>query len=427
MEAGQYEQAAQAYLVSVAADKTNAEALAGLKSAGQRSIDEKAIRVIRAQEAEDVKTAVTTYMEIKDFVNKTSAVGVTLLISDMATTSFNEAKPIYLEQIYGEAQQKIEAAQFADALTLLIEVNTIEPGYSEVDELLVIAKCEPIYRAAQLSFNAGKYRTAYMAYKSLVSDEGSYKDASDLMAQAFGKAQMTIKVDDFVAGRGNSASASTLKNELISSINGMNNEFIKVVDSKNIDRLVAEQQNAIANGAEIEIGQILAPKAILSGNISEFSKTSGNLVKNEQRGYLKKVVKEKKADGSIVDVTLYDKITYVEYKVKNAANVCLNYQLASIETSQVLIADKACVEKVDDLVYVEFSGDSKNLIPGYWEYPNKESAKDNMSTDKKEIEKLRAACKAKRAVKSADVLLEEAIAGVVTNVAQKINKYNPEK
>lgn len=425
MAAGQFEQAAEQYLISLAADKTNVDAITGLKSAGQRAIDEKAIQVIRAQEGDDLKTAVYKFVEIRKFVEKASALGVTLLISDMATTSYNEAKPSYLEKAYGEAQQLLEAEKFKDAENALTEINRIEPNYSDVDELLVVAKCEPVYRAAQQSFSTGKYRSAYTAFALLVTTSSSYKDASDLMADALEKALMVIKVEPFKGKQGGKATA--LKSAIISSVNAKKNVFVKVIDANSTDKILEEQRNALALGADVEVGKILTPKAIMNGNITECSKKVGKLVKTEKRGYLKKIVKEKDASGNIKNVTVYDKVTYNEYSINNSATVNFSYQITSIETGEIIITDAVKSVQNDNVVYVEFSGDSGDLIPGYWEYSDRVSAKDKKSESLTEINALRAARKAKRDVVSADQLLERALTDVVSKVTKNIDYYNPEE
>lgn len=426
-EANLFEQASEAYLISLGADRGNVDATIGLKRAGQRAVDEKAVKVIKANESDDIKEAVYKYLEIKNLVSKSSAFGINFTVSEMATSSFEEAKPRYIEQIYGQAHAHLEAENFQQAQVLLTEIKTIDPNYGgDVDDMLKTSKCEPMYRKAKAAYDQKMYRTAYTLFEALVKSSEGYKDAADIMKDALSKAQIVIKVDEFKSQQGTADFASNMRSSIILAINAKKNEFIKVV-SASTQRLVGEQRQALAYGADMQVGNILIPKAILSGTVTECTEKAGKLIKTTKRGYLRREVKEKESiDGEVKIKVYYDKITYDLYEMNNSAVVGFKYQLVSIETGEVLIADVVRSEQTDKLVYVEFNGESANLVPGYWEYPDRNSAKDAVSENQSEINELRGLCKKKREITPASKLLLDASEAVVGNVANKINKYNPE-
>ncbi|HSA05421.1 MAG TPA: hypothetical protein P5145_07515, partial [Tenuifilaceae bacterium] len=84
-QAGMWESAAEAYMRSLASKRDNIDALVGLKRTGQKTIDEKTLKMMKAYETDGLKETVYGYLDIVNFKNRASAVGVELSVSDRAT------------------------------------------------------------------------------------------------------------------------------------------------------------------------------------------------------------------------------------------------------------------------------------------------------------------------------------------------------
>jgi hypothetical protein len=76
--------------------------------------------------------------------------------------------------------------------------------------------------------------------------------------------------------------------------------------------------------------------------------------------------------------------------------------------------------------YVDFEGDTKNLVPGYWKYKRRDTRSDVIKDNYSDVRKLQRLAEGKRSLKSPDVLSEEAVERVALDAARKINAYNPE-
>lgn len=145
-QAGLWEQAANAYIRSLTANRDNIDAIVGLKRAGQRVLDERSLKVIKAYEYDDLKQTVYSYLDAESFKNQVASLGVDLTISNMATDYFNDAKPKYVDRIYAEAQAYLETEKFKEAELLLTEIKRLQPDYGNTQDMLKVSKCEPLYR-----------------------------------------------------------------------------------------------------------------------------------------------------------------------------------------------------------------------------------------------------------------------------------------
>jgi hypothetical protein len=347
----------------------------------------------------------------------------------MATDYFNDAKPKYVEKIYSEAQTLLDAEKFKDAELLLTEVKRLQPDYGNTQDMLKVSKCEPLYRQAKQFMDAAQYRKAYANLDKIVKEFTNYKDSRDLRDEALQKATITIKVTDFKSTTYNTESfAKSVQAEVVSKLNALNNPFVKVIDVQSTDKIIEEQQRSVTTGSDLEIGKLLAAKALLSGEVSVIEVTQGKLNKTEKRGYIREETKTKdpKTGEEKVNVT-YRKVLYWVYNQKNSVSVALKFQLTSTETGAVMVSDFIRSNQADEVNYATFDGPSSKLVPGYWEKINVDSPKDVINDNQLDVRNLQELLKAKRDIASMNTLMSNAIEDIAKRTAQKINQYNPEE
>lgn len=428
-QAGLWEQAADAYIRSLTANRDNIDAIVGLKRAGQRVLDERSLKVIKAYENDDLKQTVYSYLDAESFKNQAASLGVELTISNMATDYFTDAKPKYVEKIYAEAQTLLEAEKFKDAELLLTEIKRLQPDYGNTQDMLKVSKCEPLYRQAKQYMEAAQYRKAYANLDRIIKDFNNYKDSRDLRDEALQKATITIKVTDFKSTAYNTEGiAKSVQAEVVSKLNALNNPFIKVIDVQSTDKIIEEQQRSINTGAELEVGKLLAAKALLSGEVTVIEASQGKLTKTEKRGYIREETKTKdpQTGQEKVNVT-YRKAVYWVYNQKNSVSVALKFQLTSTETGTVMVSDFVRSNQTDEVYYATFDGPTAKLVPGYWEKIDADSPKDVVNDNQTDVRSLQELLKAKRDITSTSILTSNAIEDIARRTAQKINQYNPEE
>jgi tetratricopeptide (TPR) repeat protein len=426
-QAGQFEQAAQAYLTSLQSNRDNVDAQIGLKKNGQRVLDQKLLTVQSAYDANDDKTTVYNYLDAKSYYDLVSGLGVQLSLSERTTEMFKDAKPKYLEKIYNQAQLLLDDEKFKQSEELLAEIKQLEPGYGKSDEMMKVSKCEPLYRQGKEYLNTSLYRKAYANFDQIIRNHNSYKDSKDLRDESLNKGMITISLNKIENKTSENNIQTLVESRIKSSLNNLKNPFVKVLDSQNTNQLIQEQQKGLNQGSDIQVGKILAAKALFTGSVVRFDVGTGKLNKMNKRGYVKEEIVTKDAAGQDKKITKYHKVNYTEYKQSNQITCTFQYQLTSTETSAIIVSDAMDVNVSDEVYYAVFEGNGIMLIPGYWEDINKDSPQDKINDNSNDYGQLQLLLKARHSLKSVETLKAEVLDNIAGKVAQKINSYNPEE
>jgi len=426
--AGMYEMAAESYLKSLQANRDNIDARIGLKKNGQRLLDQKVIAVHNAYDAGDDKKTVYSYLDAKGYQDMVASLGVELTMSERTPDLFKDAKGRYVEKIYNDAQLLLEDEKFKQAEEILAEVKRLEPNYGNTDEMMKVSKSEPVYRQGKEFLSTGMYRKSYACFDQILKTQGSYKDSKELRDEALNKGMITISFGKIENKTRFDNINAIVESKVKSAINGLNNPFVKVIDNQNTNQLIQEQQRGVTQGSDIQVGKILAAKALFTGAITNFDIDEGKLKRQEKRGYLKEeyFVKDP-TTGEQKKQYRYNKVTYVEFTQANKVISSFQYQLTSTESSAILVSDALDINASDDIHYIVFDGKGNSLVPGWWEHIDKDSPKDKINDTANDVQNLRDLLKERKAIKSIEALKSEIFDGFATKVARKINAYNPEQ
>ena len=427
-QAGMYEMAAQSYYQSLMSKKENIDARIGLKKNGQMLLDKKVLTVQQAYDASDDKKTVYSYLDAKGYQDQVAALGIDLMMSDQTTEMFKEAKAKYIEKTFNDAQLLLEDEKFAQADELLAEIKKLEPGYSNSDELIKVSKCEPIYRQGKEFLNTSMYRKSYASFDQIVKNYGSYKDAKELRDEALSKGMITISISKIENKTNYEKLQDQVDSKIRASLNNLKNPFIKIIDSQNTNQFIQEQQRGLNQGSDIQVGKILAAKALFTGSIIVFEMNEGKFKKDERRGYLKEEITIKDpTTGMIKKNYKYRKVTYFVCKQANSVNSSFQYQLTSTESSAVIVSDAMDISANDEVNYAVFQGNNAQLVPGYWERIDKDSPKDRVDDSPASVEKLQELLKSKKNIKNIETLKVQVLNAIADRVAKKISVYNPEE
>lgn len=427
-EAGMYEMAADFFYKSMAANPKNVDAAVGLKRNGQRLIDEKSLQVHKAYFDGNDKQTVYSFLDTKSYFDKVSLLGIKLNLSGTTQGYFDEAKPRYLQSLYNEARILLDEEKFRESEGKFAEIKRIDPSYQGIDEHMRMAVAEPIYRKGFSYLESGFNRKAYHSFSNIITNQGTYKDAKELRDEALSKALITISIGGIKNLTRYDKANLLVESSVVNAINDLSNPFVKIVDTKNTDKFVAQQALSVSMGSDLKVGQILAAKAVLNGSVVKHNLVTGRVQKSEQKGYIKDIITVKdKTTGEDKKETRYTKVTYELVSAANEASLSFQYQLTSIETGAVLVSDAINHSETDRISYANFSGDHKKLVPGNWVSATKDSPKDRIDDNSSSISNLRNKLNAKRTIKSPQELQGELLKEVGRKVAQKIDAYNPEE
>lgn len=427
-DAGLYEMAAENYFRSFNANPKNIEAATGLRRTGQRTLEAKAALVNHAWLSGDERETVYKYLDALAYQERIESTGIDLSMPDMARSSYEEAKPRFLERSFTEARLLLEEENFYQAESLFSEIKRIDPLYQDLDRYIRISRSEPLYREGVEELNSGFYRKAYNTFSELLSEYGAYKDAKELREDALSRGMITIAIADFENRTRQRNAHNIIKSLIIKEINSLNNPFLQVVDDRNINAFLKEQELAAKLGSEMKIGQLMAAKALLTGRLISFEIREGRLQQNEIRGYLKEVIThEDKETGDKTTETIYHKVTWYEYTRENSASASFDYRLSSTETGAVLTSGIIELSPGDRIHYAQFEGETANLVPGHWEYRNRDSGKDIIRDQRRYVRELQSLFSARQNIKPAEALRSELNEGIAMAVSQAVNAYNPEQ
>lgn len=427
-QSGMYEMAAESYYKSLLSNRDNIDARIGLKKNGQRLLDKKVLAVQSSYDANDDKKTVYSYLDAKGYQDQVAALGIDLNISDQTAEMYKEAKTRYIEKIFNDAQLLLEEEKFSQADELLAEIKKIEPGYSNSDELIKISKCEPIYRQGKEYLGTTMYRKSYANFDQIIKNYGSYKDSKELRDEALSKGMVTISIGKIENKTNYEKIQDQVDSKIRASLNNLKNPFVKVLDLQNTSQLIQEQQRGLNQGSDIQVGKILAAKALFTGSIIVFDVNEGRLKKDEKRGYLKEEISIKDpVTGQIKKNYKYEKVTYTVYNQSSSVNSSFQYQLTSTESSAVLVSDAMDINATDEISYVVFIGNGSHLVPGYWERIDKDSPKDKVDDSAGSVANLQALLKSRKTIKSIETLKTQVLTSISDRVAKKIDNYNPEE
>lgn len=425
---GLYEMAVDNYLRSFNANPNNIDAITGLRRAGQRTLDSKAAKVNQACLAGNDRETVYQYLNAEAFYQRIRNTGVNLVMHEQTRTCYEEAKTRYLDRSFEEARLLLEEERFGRAESIFSEIKTLDPSYNDLSQYMKISQSEPLYRQGVDLLNSGFYRQAYNTFSLLMNNHGPYKDASELREDALAAGMLTIAIAGFENRTRQRNAHDIIKTRIIDEIGNLNNPFILIVDDRNTEAFLKEQERAASMGNEMKIGRLMAAKAMLTGSLQDFELRQGRVQRTEKRGYLREEIEEKdEATGEKTSRTIYHKVSWNEFRRENYAYGSFRYQLSSTETGAVLASGVVQLKPTDQVHYAIFDGDHSNLVPGHWEHRTRESPKDNILDRRILVRNLQNLFSARNTIKTTAQLHNELIEGIAREVSNAIDNYNPER
>jgi tetratricopeptide (TPR) repeat protein len=432
-EAGIHKEAVEFYMKALAKDRAHVDAIKGLRKSGSVVLNNLQSDFFKAYGNSDYKTAVYIFRDMEKLQTRLNKMNAELKIPLHYKEDYKVAKFKYLDERFEEANEMMAGENFIGAENVFKEITLIDPSYggSDLTNLMEISKLEPPYRKGNAQLDLNKNRTAYYAFKKVVNLNPNYKDAKIKMVEALELAQYAIavlKFKNFSYERGAEVRISSI---VIDQLIKNKGPFLKVLDRSSMDKIINEQYLSMngwvsGNGA-VETGELLGAKAILSGKIISVSRTSKAPKPTIVKAYKKRVVKTyNKGTDSYSSKTLYDKVSYKNYRGYNNVRIVFQFMLVSAETGEVLLSDVAEKNIRSAVDYSLYVGNYKNLVPGYWEYTWKKASSDKVDRSRSGVRDLRSKFTNSKSLKTMSSLTSEAFDIVGKTAAKKIYLFNPE-
>lgn len=380
-EAGVYDEASMAYMMALANDRTHVDARIGLRNSAQQALNVYLDKFFRAHNENQLKDAVYGYRKADKFYKDVTFYGVELELPSYYTAYYNEDLQTYLQQLYQNGNTLLEQKKFREAEQIFKEISQLDPEYKDVDALKKMSVIIPTYEAGLGYFEAGNYRKAYMNFNQVFGLQANYKDVANLRRVAKERATITVAVMPF-ENASSYAYPITINSYIISDLAGANNEFIVVIDRENTEKLIKEQKLSLANNTNdnlaVVAGELMGAKAILTGKVLDFGVQHPNMRHHERTGYESYQEKVYNPANKKMELqTRYRKVMYSEFQGESAVRLKVQYQLISTETGTVLASDVVEHHERDEVRYISYEGNTRNLLAGSWKSRN-----ENLPSDK---------------------------------------------
>ena len=433
-KAGLNDEAANFFLQALQRNPKNVDAKIGLKQTGQVQIEKTLTKFYKSYSVGNYKEAVFNYQEALGY-EKRYGYFVAMEIPPYYQDYYDEMLVIYLEEVYDNAEDLLYENKFSEANVIYREILELDPDYKDVADLSLHATVEPLYRSGVLAFEQKKYRKTYDIMSRVLGQKSMYKDAIDYKERALEEGKMAMAVLPFetsVSGKENLA--LSIQSDVVSSLTQINNPFIQVIDRTNSQDLIREQQlnvrNTSTGNSAITTGELLGANMLIKGQLLSYSSSGGIIRSNTRQGFeqykVKKINPETKKSYY---ETKYKRVTYYEYEGSASVYLQVQYQMISAETGEVVQSKVEGVESKDNVHYITYSGNYKNLYSGKFSSSGMEFSKgDVIYTSYSQQNALRSlATNHKTRLKPESTLAAEAVNSVTRNIVQGIESYNPDE
>ncbi|WP_430931666.1 hypothetical protein [Saccharicrinis sp. 156] len=428
---GLYADAADNYFSSLRKNINNIDAKLGLQRTGQLVLEDK-IENFKAQyQSGSAKDAVYAYRAAENYYKKLQGVGIKLLFPEEEKSYYQEVEDTYLNQLYGNAVKALSLEQFAGSEKQFSEILSINGNYKDAKSKWVVAKYEPLYRKGNEQMNNNMYRSAYYTFKGIIDGVSTYQNSLDLMNKSLDYAKVTIYISSVNT---NSSSyktiASQLNNKVVKGINDINSPLYEVVGAGSSASTSTNNFKAFlldrTKGVESKVS-IPDSKALFEAYVQKYSRDNGRLVKTEKRGYLKRVEKYEDATTKLTkERTIYDKVKYYEYNLTRKASLTVSYSMKRRDRDEVAVSNVFNKEETDIIMYADFEGDYKELVPGTWKYQTKDHDTDKVYDNAISVDKLHQLFESHKTAKTLTELENTLMDNCVAQITGEIINYKPE-
>jgi tetratricopeptide (TPR) repeat protein len=393
--AGLHDEASLAYMQALGHDRSNIDARVGLRQSAQIALNSYLDRFFRSHAQAEHKDAVYQFRKAEGFYNDVTAFNIELEFPTYYRQNYEEDLEAYLSAIYQQGNALLEQQRFKDAEVLFKEVNTLKPGYRDVGSLKKMSQIVPAYSSGRQWFEQGSYRKAYDFLDQAFRLDPAYRDVSDLRRVAKERATLTVAVMPFENSNAYSYSTN-LTSFIVSELARANNEFIVLIDREHTEKVIREQKFSLQFGsndnATLRAGELMGARLLLTGRILDMGVANPNMRHVEKTGYesyQEKVYNTEKK--RMENVTRYRKVMYSEFNGSSSVRMKIQYQLISAETGAILLSDVFESSETDEVRYISYDGNARNLFAGTWRSRNEPHPSDRVFqsfSQKREVDQL---------------------------------------
>ena len=402
-EGGLFKEASESYYTAVQKKRSNVDAQIGLKRTGQNVLNGMLLEFAQQKSFGTPKTAVESFEKASKYKDRVQGVGVGLEIPEMYNQDFASSRDAYLDELYSVGTSLLEEGKFDEAKVKFDEIKRLNPDFKDAKDLGNIAYMEPLYQKGMAAYESARYREAHDNFTKVINTKSDYKDAKEKLDECLVKGRYAIAMVAFQSATGSQEPAANVTAYTLSGMLAVKDPFLKVVDRSSMDDVLKEQKlqlsGAIDANTAVQVGELTGAQALLTGTVLSHGQNQGSLRSMQKNGFASYQEKIKQPDGKYTYQTRYRQVVYTEYYQENTSNVGFQYKLVDLRSGQIIKTDVIRQDLKDEVLYVKYDGDPRDL------YPSGANGGPNLSiSDKRALLNL---CNARQDIKSSQQLSKE--------------------
>ena len=421
-EAGMLQQATEYYNAALNAKNTHIDARIGLMRTGTLYANELEKKIEESYIAQNDNEVVENYLKLEKLNTITKKQDVSITISERTLGQYFEAKNRYIIDHYAKGKRLLENENFEGAIEHFQLVIKVSPDYGDSNELIRYCKAEPLYRNALLYMQFKKYRSAYSEFGKTLKIDPNFKDAQNLRQESLYSGMLTVTfLPIYIPNRTYQQYADALIVDVNSKVKKANNPFLQMRERTQASAIQELQKQALLANQIIDITQTIPIRAALSCRLNDLSYYRGRLKKTVKKGFVKETLKN--------DTTIFHKVYYTLYEQKAEARINFSYSLISVESGLNLFSGNLNTSDYDEISFIVFDGDKKNLYAGDWENKNTpyNPSKDNIKDDFISRSQTRLRINGRRILRSDSYMKNLLIERASDKMSKDLIYYNPEE
>jgi tetratricopeptide (TPR) repeat protein len=366
-EAGMMDQAANFYYTALQKDRNHLPSLSGMERTGQAVLMDRLADFDAAVLENNRAAAVKAYESADAYFKKVEGVGVRLNFPETKRMLFAQVKNAHMDDLYNRGLGYLEAENFTSAQVDFDEIVRLDPTYRDAKQMADVSYCEPRYRRGKSALAEKRYRTAHTHFSECVNRKADYKDAAALRTQALNEGIFTIALVPFTNGSDRPNMEAKVRSYVQQELTQSQDPFLKVVDRDNQELILREQRLALSGAFDdrtaVEVGNLLGARALMKGTVVDCSVSQSQLKSEARQGFESYQVEKVNSEGKKYYETAYRSVTYYEYVQNRRVNLTFNLVLVSLETGATIASKMIQQTEEDEVHYVRYNGNAKNLFP----------------------------------------------------------------
>lgn len=358
--------AADFYLEALQRKPTNVEARVKLQQVGQKHVSNMASDFFRNYNTQQIEAALESFEKLKEFNAKAAALNVQFDYPKMYDEDYQKAIETYCLKNYNQASVLVSQKKYSDAGSYIIKVKRYNGAYKNIQQLDIVATCEPLYQNAISSLENKNYSSALAILNNIKSKTDSYKDLNDLLELA--TAQQTKSFILFSPKPTAGNAEKDIEDYLFTNISQVALQklpSVKIINNTPFQN--APGTNDFANSTNIDFVQAIRKATgadyFYMFDVANKRELSPAITKSTFKGF--EEFRTIKSPAEII--TSFNAFSYNLVKAQRSFSYDFKYKVINAYTNQIVSSQTQNINASDAIEYqeflVKFSGNINMLYP----------------------------------------------------------------